>query len=938
MQLECPNCKQVLEFTDKRPAFCSHCGQALTDSNVHAAATLPYTPPGSTAGGDLVMSGERPKAVGQYRLLRELGQGGMGVVYEAEHEASGRRVALKLLTPGLAQSGESMERFVREGRLAAALSHPRSTFVYEAGEHAGQPYITMELMPGRTLHHVSADEGPLPVARAVDYMLDVIDGLEAAHKAGVIHRDVKPSNCFLDSDGRVKVGDFGLSKSLVSDAGLTRTGAFMGTPLFAAPEQVRAGKIDTRTDIYAVGATLFYLIARRGPFTGDPAAVIAQISSDPAPSLRGLCPAVPRDLDRVVARTLEKAAERRYATVAELREALLPFSSRGLAQAPLGRRLGAYFIDTMLTGFIGGMIVGVCVVLSLIAHGNDEPVTVGATGVQANAGAITTLLLTLGQFGFFVTTIVYFASLEGRTGRSLGKRLLGLRVVGADAGRPGVWRAAVRSLFVPGLMWLSMTLVIPLLFPKGVTSAVAYDPERALLNQTLQQLAFVPMLACLATMRASNGYMGVHDKISRTRVVILRAQADRPAATEWPVLAAVASGDGTTFGPYRLAGSLGRSGDSVVFQARDETLNRRVWIYSRPNDRIYVDPKRASVARHARPRWLQGGDSDGRRWDAFEAVVGAPISEVALPGASIPWERGRTILRDLAEEMATALGEATLAAAVTVDHIWVDREGHVKLLDAPLQPEQQAPAADSPATQAPVDSAVATLRAAAQLCTRGQLLPAHAQEFMDELAARPSDRATIDWAAMRLRELVDQVGTLRWSDRLVSIGVSLGAEYPFYQAVLSLIAFGILKLPGLSDVGRVLSTLSIAIALPAAFAFAFAGGPVFRFVGIAVRRGDGRAAGRLRCAWRSFLAWFPMMSVFTLNVALLPFVVGQGDKVRFKLDPETSFGNGPGDSMLLFSSASGLLMILFAMCLAYAVTHPQRGVQDMLAGTRLVPR
>ena len=108
-----------------------------------------------------------------------------------------------------------------------------------------------------------AKQGPLPVNRAVDYVLDVIDGLDAAHRLGIIHRDVKPSNCFVDSDGRIKVGDFGLSKSLVVDADLTRTGVFMGTPQYAAPEQVRGAEVDERTDIYAVGATLYSLIVNR---------------------------------------------------------------------------------------------------------------------------------------------------------------------------------------------------------------------------------------------------------------------------------------------------------------------------------------------------------------------------------------------------------------------------------------------------------------------------------------------------------------------------------------------------------------------------------------------------------------------------------------------------------------------------------------------------
>src|SRR5262245_25439236 len=136
MKATCPNCAQAIEFAEKRPAFCSHCGHSLQQADVHAAATLAFAPAPSTAPGDFTLGGARPESVGQYRLGRELGQGGMGVVYEAEHVESGRRVALKLLSPGLAQSQESMERFLREGRLAAALSHERSTFVYEAGEHS----------------------------------------------------------------------------------------------------------------------------------------------------------------------------------------------------------------------------------------------------------------------------------------------------------------------------------------------------------------------------------------------------------------------------------------------------------------------------------------------------------------------------------------------------------------------------------------------------------------------------------------------------------------------------------------------------------------------------------------------------------------------------------------------------------------------------------
>lgn len=201
--------------------------------------------------------------IGGYRILNELGRGGMGVVYEAEEETTGRRVAIKLLSSSFRRTDKRVQRFLREGQVAASITHPRSTFIYAAGQEDGQFFIAMELMTGGTIREVVDQLGPLPIRKAVDFMLDVIDGLEAAHAAGVIHRDVKPSNCFLTADGRVKVGDYGISKSLISDAALTQTGAFVGTPQFAAPEQIKAGTIDQRTDIYA-GERRCTTCSRRG--------------------------------------------------------------------------------------------------------------------------------------------------------------------------------------------------------------------------------------------------------------------------------------------------------------------------------------------------------------------------------------------------------------------------------------------------------------------------------------------------------------------------------------------------------------------------------------------------------------------------------------------------------------------------------------------------
>ena len=270
MQIRCPACDQTISVEGSAPKFCSACGQPFSSIEAisgEQAATIKIpagipdeaatmapksaaqetreldskTRPIAASDGDWISP---DTTIGPFRIIRKLGQGGMGSVYEAEHESTGQSVALKLLSRELLATDDSVERFQRESQIAASINHPRSTFVYEAGQLDNQFYITMELMTGGTLKEVVEEEGPLPVERAVDYVLDIIDGLQVAHEAGIVHRDLKPSNCFIDHGGRVKIGDFGLAKSFFADSSLTRTGTFMGTPQYAAPEQLRASDVD----------------------------------------------------------------------------------------------------------------------------------------------------------------------------------------------------------------------------------------------------------------------------------------------------------------------------------------------------------------------------------------------------------------------------------------------------------------------------------------------------------------------------------------------------------------------------------------------------------------------------------------------------------------------------------------------------------------------
>jgi serine/threonine protein kinase len=208
----------------------------------------------------------------------------MGTVYEAEQLATGRRVALKMLEQQL-DSSELRQRFLREGRLAASVNHPNSLYVFGSEEIESAPVITMEIAGSGTLNDKLKKRGPFPVRSAVDAILDVISGLEAAFASGVLHRDVKPSNCFVSPDGSVKVGDFGLSVSTLAtgDSWATATGVILGTPAFAPPEQLRGDELDVRADIYSVGATLFTLLTGRAPFEGKNAVQVVATASPRSP-------------------------------------------------------------------------------------------------------------------------------------------------------------------------------------------------------------------------------------------------------------------------------------------------------------------------------------------------------------------------------------------------------------------------------------------------------------------------------------------------------------------------------------------------------------------------------------------------------------------------------------------------------------------------------
>ncbi len=251
---------------------------------------------------------------GRYTLERPLGHGGMATVYLAEDTELRRPVAVKVLDEHLARDPEFRDRFVREARLAARLSHPNVVQVYDAGESEGRPYIVMEYVPGSTL----AGRGKLDPARAVAAALQACAGLQHAHDAGLVHRDVKPGNLLLRDDGVVKIADFGIARAAETTQ-LTQIGTVLGTAAYLSPEQAAGEVVTPATDIYALGAVLYELLTGRPPYQFDSLADLAakQSSGEITPA-RDLEPGIPDGLEAAVMRCLARDPRFRPPSASEL--------------------------------------------------------------------------------------------------------------------------------------------------------------------------------------------------------------------------------------------------------------------------------------------------------------------------------------------------------------------------------------------------------------------------------------------------------------------------------------------------------------------------------------------------------------------------------------------------------------------------------------------
>lgn len=576
------------------------------------------------------------QTLGSYRLNRLLGKGGFGEVWEAETSDTGRKLAIKVLTQVPVLSSNIRDRFQQEGRLAASLNHPNCVYVFGAEEIDGYPAITMELMQGGTLQDLLNRDEKLSIAQAVDYTIQLIEGLEAAQQAGIIHRDIKPSNCFLGETGNIKIGDFGLSKTLESDTKLTVTGTFLGTPSYSSPEQVRGQELDFRTDLYSLAATLYAMLTGHAPFEGKHAAeVLARIAADPPLPLQEKREDVPPGLEKIILRALSKDPQKRPASYDAFRKALIPYSSVGLKISGLGKRFIAYLVDSMILfpfASLGGLWSWT----------------------------------SFGEFSLIgpILTFTYFLLFDKFLGRTPGKLLFGLKVV-SSTGTPVTWRSVLlRTLFFTVLTSVlsSSKLVIPL----GESSELSVN---------------FGWIGIIATMRRRNSYAGLHEILSQTRVMTLPPSERIHVPDIRPSTVEKVS---EVFGPYRAKSVIWRNPDEALFAGHDETLDRDVWIHTYKSEARALPVKDISQSRSGRLRWIQGSREPGKYWDVYEYPSGTGLYQWVLSHGKLSWPEVRTVLEGTTMELEAQIAQNTAAKKLSLSHLWIDRLGSSKILDFPL--------------------------------------------------------------------------------------------------------------------------------------------------------------------------------------------------------------------------------------------------------------
>ena len=656
----------------------------------------------------------------------------------------------------------------------------------------------------------------------------------------------------------------------------------MGTPAYAAPEQLRGDELDIRADIYSVGATLYTLLTGEAPIEGKNAVQIVAnaVNQKPKP-VTDLRKEVPPILSQIVSRCLAKDPDERYPDYKTLRESLLPFSSREPEPASLKMRMAAGWID-FLTAFLVPY-------LALMF-------SVSVVEFHFQPFIERTLFSARYYFAFLSFGFLYFSLTEGIWGAGLGKWLFGLRVVRSNGTAPGLSRSFLR-IFVPifSCEVFRMSFLLATLSISNINQISVSD------NVLLIGASNVcPFIAVLLTLSAvpKNGYATVWDLLSGTRVVLMPKAVIRPSMDK--VSKTEKQHEHADFmGPFQIIREM-VPGQWIA--ASDPVLRRPVWLRCRSSN---ISEERRHLARPGRLRWLQEVMKDQNTWDAFEAAQGVPFSSITDNNKTVPWGTLRHWLHDLSSELWAATRDKTLPNKLSLDHIRITPQGAI-LLDEP-DPEVQAGATtytvEDLAGQERFLSAIAS-------CVEPTSIPLHARPILQNLEQGKFEK--LSFLTGTLRGLLDKPAEVSKGMRGMSIFM-----LPLYVGIL--IFVGMFSEEAVANGGfrsaiqislGILGTGAIIqfLALPLRWIWSH---DVFGLVVIDAR---GKRASMTKRFVRWMIVWFPLFIPVGLLWTLLP-----------QQEAWTTI-------------ISTILLVTWMSAAIYAVIHPNRGLHDRLAGTWVVRR
>lgn len=462
-------------------------------STLGQAADLTAAPLGQCTG-----------SVDQYDVFDRLGSGGMGTVYRARDRSLGREVALKTLAEHLIGDEVQLQRFEREARLAAQLSHPHMAKVFGAGRWGKSPYIAMELIDGENLQQCVERDGPLKLDVAWRYSLQAAGALREADRHQIVHRDIKPSNMMVTKAGSLKITDFGISRTVDSEMHVTKTGTILGTPWYMSPEQAMGKEVDRRSDIYSLGMTMYFLLTGRPAFSGsNPMEVLAQQVADEAPSLEGKVPGLTERQAEILHRMIAKKKENRHADYDSLQNELRREQPGAAAYAGMVARLTAELMN------------GAVLVLSFICVTIPMFIMIDTWGREYSR--VFDLLVPSAFLSSLIAFLLMYVWGVGRWGKTLGKHWMKLRVTRPDGQRVGYLRAALRLLLAyPWFITFMAILIasVASVFDEVAAGALLTVVHRAILGCNVVVLAFSALFAWRHPQRRM-----LHDLVTDTIVV-----------------------------------------------------------------------------------------------------------------------------------------------------------------------------------------------------------------------------------------------------------------------------------------------------------------------------------------------------------------------------------------------------------------------------------